>query len=918
MGTGMVNGQLRSGYGTSGTQDKARERARPEEGKPRGGPQPSQPGPGETLQRVPGGVSGAFPRQQVTTGSAWGDTDACPQGAGTALGTPLANGQQTQLAPPLAKAPLATENTAVAPVFASIPRTVPLTSVSQTVPQHPALDARPQDEAQSAFTPVAPQHRTAPQHQAMTHYPVASQHQAAPHHQAVPQHQTAPQQQDVPQFQPVPQHQAAPQHQSTPQYQATQQHQSAPQFQVAPQLQSNLQYQNGSHSKAPSQHQGALQFQGVTQYQTGPQPQLQASPEQQGTQQYQSAPQHQAIPQQPPSVEVIEPPAGESAQERQGADVDQKPKSIDLAQKRTKPESQDWSPVTDLSPILDVSPSVEAAEQELMRRFQEDDRPPLGIPRATSGTISGMLADFNKAMGLASPGQEPPGESADSPATPKRVHRRLPQPTMEQMQAAVALAAQGPGQTARPVSPMVPATRKDASTAAVLAAPAVAKPVPAPRAISAPTVLTVAVSGTVVTATVAPPGASMTPQPAPCKGELGVPSRASLSSSPVPLTRTLTPVTPQTPGPQGGDSSDPPSEADSSGGKVRRKLPPLPQDQEPSPVPARRAKDRARVLSAGALDRSPRPKPQPPRASSMDGATASLHGSSLLLLPPAASPATSLCERPGSAASFLGPDAGSRLPSYMNSLKQQLREELKTVTGERRRLLELRDRERDLQRRSETDLAALLAGWTTTAEPLRPGRRSATASPLASPRRSRHRRHLSDPRAFRTDPLADLGAFKSYEYECLDERPASTLALAARAYDASLGRLDTRGASLSDVRLADADALWLRGAATRPSDDPLARYRRPGWRPRQSLGLPGRVQAPAQGQAVAQAPVLAPVPLRVRGRGRHRGPRTAQGKHSGGDRPSAPADRGERSTPRRALQVGSLAGELRPRALKCD
>lgn len=257
---------------------------------------------------------------------------------------------------------------------------------------------------------------------------------------------------------------------------------------------------------------------------------------------------------------MIEPQAGDSAQERLGADVDQKPKSIELAQKRTKPESQDWSPVTDLSPILDVSPSVEAAEQELMRRFQEDDRPPLGIPRATSGTISGMLADFNKAMGLASPGQEPPGESADTPATPKRVHRRLPQPTMEQMQAAVALAAQGPGQSARPVSPMVPAARKEAGTTTT-AVPTVAKPVPAPRAISAPTVLTVAVSGTVVTATVAPPGATMTPQPAPCKDELGVPGGATLSSSPVPLTRTLTPVTPQTPGPQVRDPGEgaPPS-----------------------------------------------------------------------------------------------------------------------------------------------------------------------------------------------------------------------------------------------------------------------------------------------------------------------------------------------------------------------
>lgn len=69
---------------------------------------------------------------------------------------------------------------------------------------------------------------------------------------------------------------------------------------------------------------------------------------------------------------------------------------------------------------------------------------------------------------------------------------------------------------------------------------------------------------------------------------------------------------------------------------------------------------------------------------------------------------------------------GSRLPSYMNSLKQQLREELRSVTDERRRLLELRDRDM----RSEGDLAALLGWsggrrrpadqpWAATTEPLR-------------------------------------------------------------------------------------------------------------------------------------------------------------------------------------------------------
>ncbi|KAH7937674.1 hypothetical protein HPB49_014401 [Dermacentor silvarum] len=75
----------------------------------------------------------------------------------------------------------------------------------------------------------------------------------------------------------------------------------------------------------------------------------------------------------------------------------------------------------------------------------------------------------------------------------------------------------------------------------------------------------------------------------------------------------------------------------------------------------------------------------------------------------------------------------------MNSLKQQLREELRSVTDERRRLLELRDRDM----RSEGDLAALLGwsgrrraadqSWTATPEP----RRSAAAGP--DPWRTRRR-----------------------------------------------------------------------------------------------------------------------------------------------------------------------------------
>ena len=56
-----------------------------------------------------------------------------------------------------------------------------------------------------------------------------------------------------------------------------------------------------------------------------------------------------------------------------------------------------WSPPSDLSPILDVSPSIEAAEQLIMDKFKTEQT--VGsIPRATSGTITGMIADFNKAI----------------------------------------------------------------------------------------------------------------------------------------------------------------------------------------------------------------------------------------------------------------------------------------------------------------------------------------------------------------------------------------------------------------------------------------------------------------------------------------------------------------------------------------
>lgn len=52
---------------------------------------------------------------------------------------------------------------------------------------------------------------------------------------------------------------------------------------------------------------------------------------------------------------------------------------------------------------MDVSPSVEQAEQELIEHYNVSQQPPGGPPRITAaptGTISGMLADFSKALGL--------------------------------------------------------------------------------------------------------------------------------------------------------------------------------------------------------------------------------------------------------------------------------------------------------------------------------------------------------------------------------------------------------------------------------------------------------------------------------------------------------------------------------------
>lgn len=126
-------------------------------------------------------------------------------------------------------------------------------------------------------------------------------------------------------------------------------------------------------------------------------------------------------------ITVIQGSANVSSHHSNQSGSKAKPKVIDLPQQpkqKQKPQKpfpteQDWSPVTDLSPIMDVSPSVEQAEQELIEHYnetkshQQPSQPIVNVTRTTTGTISGMLADFSKALGLGkapSPGPSPEDE----------------------------------------------------------------------------------------------------------------------------------------------------------------------------------------------------------------------------------------------------------------------------------------------------------------------------------------------------------------------------------------------------------------------------------------------------------------------------------------------------------------------------
>ncbi|GFT00084.1 protein piccolo [Nephila pilipes] len=442
-----------------------------------------------------------------------------------------------------------------------------------------------------------------------------------------------------------------------------------------------------------------------------------------------------------------------------------KPISIDIQNQKKakppKPDPQDWSPVSDLSPILDVSPSVEAAEQELMEKFQEkivieDEEEDLlvdedsrllkagGIPRATSGTISGMLEEFNRALGL--PGTSPvddsgiksavsptslamspisnmslasissvssfqkeyqesfgspqknvpsgsPQKTPAQPTTPRRSHRRLPQPTVEQMQAAVAMAAQGP----REKSPQPPPSFHILFDIF----PNMLATVPTPQARRIRS-------------------SSYGGNSSKASDELLARLNGGPSLSPHTMNNVFSEIvttsvgSPQTPGTPrdkvGGDSSDTQSEAESiKSVRLRRKLPNLPPDQCSSPSPTRKTLDRPKngfsegqeFPDSGAINHVSQPIPVPAVTVTTSVVTAvetSKQYSPVHALgtPPTSSTGSSLSPLLGRKMNISrtpspsNDPSGSKLPQYMQNLKQQLRDELKAVTEERKVMLEQR------------------------------------------------------------------------------------------------------------------------------------------------------------------------------------------------------------------------------------
>ncbi|KAG8192611.1 hypothetical protein JTE90_017177 [Oedothorax gibbosus] len=319
----------------------------------------------------------------------------------------------------------------------------------------------------------------------------------------------------------------------------------------------------------------------------------------------------------------------------------------------------------------------------------------------------------------------------------------------------------------------------------------------------------------------------------------------------------------------------------SSSGKVRRRLPPVPLDQEPaSASPLLRSKKLPLSASCGGgtgwgSHKHHRRTPQ--RTTSLDdgmalassdldflrGLPSSSADSYLQLLtsstatvtPPAKSVLDSIPSSIGMAGtgsllvrrdlsaphslssylrggvgSFLDPASSSRLPSYLVNLKQQLREELRSVTDIHRRRI------------TDPDLSGLLSQWAGPSSdplhlrssplPLPASTRLPTSTP-ATMRRARHRRHASDTKlgtssflrddAYGSDPLYRYNKFnmpfKSYEFESIDDHLrggdfSGVYGSSAYTRGSSLLPL-TRGGPYRRSSLTDAPPITLR-------DTPLA------------------------------------------------------------------------------------------------
>ncbi|KAG1666258.1 hypothetical protein GQR58_018975 [Nymphon striatum] len=267
--------------------------------------------------------------------------------------------------------------------------------------------------------------------------------------------------------------------------------------------------------------------------------------------------------------------------------------------------------------------------------------------------------------------------------------------------------------------------------------------------------------------------------------------------------------------------SDTQSETDScKSGKIRRRLPPIPQDQSPSPIPTRKG----RAKSVCSMSRQPYNQPALRQMSYEEGGGHSMSYHSSGLTRPSISDtnlqqlgldsedmrlkelvdfqSNSLRDgghgkgRSGSESNIYG----MQFPSYMQTLKDQLKEELKVATDARRKFVDGIDD-------------------PSTNSQLSPGN-AKHASGVRSPQ-SRHRRHPSDPKVPPFSPIkedkiteSELAAssrqypnvpFKSYEYESLSRAKEGSLDSRDLLMSGYAGKVDE--AQLQKVRETAIDSM---------------------------------------------------------------------------------------------------------------